>query len=110
MAMALKFTTCLVLSVCIVASVDAAITCGTVASTLAPCGSYLANGGVVPEPCCAGIKKLNGMEQTTQDRQEACKCINSAAQGINLSLASTIPGKCGVTIPYPISINTNCDM
>ncbi|CAN8248471.1 unnamed protein product [Cochlearia groenlandica] len=109
MAFALKFITCLVLTVCIVASVDAAVTCGTVASSLAPCGPYLANGGAVSGPCCAGVKNLNGMAQTTPDRQQACRCIKAAAGGINPSLASSLPGKCGVSIPYPISMNTNCD-
>ncbi|XP_010483549.1 PREDICTED: non-specific lipid-transfer protein 4 [Camelina sativa] len=108
MAFALRFFTCLVLTVCIVASVDAAITCGTVASSLAPCGGYLAKGGAVPPPCCAGVKKLNGMAQTTPDRQQACRCLQSAAKGINPSLASSLPGKCGVSIPYPISTSTNC--
>ncbi|KAJ0246310.1 Bifunctional inhibitor/plant lipid transfer protein/seed storage helical domain-containing protein [Hirschfeldia incana] len=109
MAFALRFFTCLILTVCIVASVDAAISCGTVASSLAPCAGYLSNGGAVPPPCCAGVKKLNGMAQTTPDRQQACKCLKAAAKSINPSLASSLPGKCSVNIPYPISMSTNCD-
>ncbi|KAJ4907483.1 Non-specific lipid-transfer protein 4 [Raphanus sativus] len=109
MASALKFFTCLVLTVCIVASVDAAISCGTVGSSLAPCAGYLVNGGAVPAPCCAGVSKLNSMAKTTPDRQQACKCLKAAAKGINPSLASSLPGKCRVSIPYPISMNTNCD-
>ncbi|KAG7534810.1 Bifunctional inhibitor/plant lipid transfer protein/seed storage helical domain [Arabidopsis thaliana x Arabidopsis arenosa] len=108
MAFALRFFTCLVLTVFIVASVDAAITCGTVASSLSPCLSYLSKGGVVPPPCCAGVKKLNGLAQTTPDRQQACRCLQAAAKGVNPSLASGLPGKCGVSIPYPISTSTNC--
>ncbi|KAL1194860.1 Non-specific lipid-transfer protein 4 [Cardamine amara subsp. amara] len=108
MALALRFFTCLVLTVCIVASVDAAISCGTMASSLAPCATYLTKGGVVPGSCCAGVKKLNNMAQTTPDRQQACRCLQSAARGINLSLASGLPGKCGVRIPYSISTSTNC--
>ena len=87
------------MTVFIVASVDAAITCGTVASSLSPCLGYLSKGGVVPPPCCAGVKKLNGMAQTTPDRQQACRCLQSAAKGVNPSLASGLPGKCGVSIP-----------
>ncbi|KFK27462.1 hypothetical protein AALP_AA8G386200 [Arabis alpina] len=109
MALALRFFTCLVLTVCIVASVDAAITCGTVASSLAPCANYLTKGGAVPVPCCVGVKKLNGMAQTTPDRQQACRCLQSAAKSVNPSLASGLPGKCGVSIPYPISTSTNCN-
>ncbi|CAF2121019.1 unnamed protein product [Brassica oleracea var. botrytis] len=112
MALALRFFTCLVLTVCIVASVDAAVSCGTVTSSLAPCANYLSKGGDVPPPCCAGVTKLNGMAQTTPDRQQACKCLQSAAKtvsGLDPSLAAGLPGKCGVSIPYPISMSTNCD-
>ncbi|CAN7006009.1 unnamed protein product [Brassica rapa subsp. trilocularis] len=112
MALALRFFTCLVLTVCIVASVDAAVSCGTVTSSLAPCANYLSKGGDVPPPCCAGVTKLNGMAQTTPDRQQACKCLQSAAKtvsGLDPSLAAGLPGKCGVSIPYSISMSTNCD-
>ncbi|KAL1208482.1 Non-specific lipid-transfer protein 3 [Cardamine amara subsp. amara] len=112
MALAMRFFTCLVLTVCIVASVDAAISCGTVASILAPCSNYLSKGGVVPGPCCEGVTHLNSMAQTTPDRQQACRCLQSAAKAIsdlNPSLASGLPEKCGVSIPYPISMSTNCD-
>ncbi|KAJ0245967.1 Bifunctional inhibitor/plant lipid transfer protein/seed storage helical domain-containing protein [Hirschfeldia incana] len=111
MAMAPKFITCLVLTVCIAATVDAALTCGTVTSSLAPCATYLSKGGaVVPGgPCCAGVKKLNDMAQTTPERQQACKCLKAAAKSINPSLASGLPGKCSVSIPYSISLSTNCD-
>ncbi|VVB17431.1 unnamed protein product [Arabis nemorensis] len=111
MALALRFFILFVLTVCIVASVDAAISCGTVASNLAPCINYLSKGGAVPPPCCAGVKNLNNMAQTTPDRQQACQCLQSVAKGVsslNPSLASGLPGKCGVSIPYPISMNTNC--
>ncbi|VVB04631.1 unnamed protein product [Arabis nemorensis] len=111
MAFALRFFACLVLTVCIVATTDAAISCGTVASSLAPCVNYLSKGGVVPPPCCAGVKKLNSMAKTTPDRQQACQCIQSVAKGVsglNPNLASGLPGKCGVSIPYPISMNTDC--
>ncbi|XP_010454878.1 PREDICTED: non-specific lipid-transfer protein 3-like [Camelina sativa] len=112
MALGLRFFTCLVFTVCIVASADAAISCGTVASSLAPCANYLSKGGVVPGPCCEGVKSLNGMAQTTPDRQQACRCLQSTAKGLSgldPSLASGLPGKCGVTIPYPISMSTNCE-
>ncbi|KAF8082699.1 hypothetical protein N665_0809s0002 [Sinapis alba] len=112
MALALRFFTCLVLTVCIVASVDAEISCGKVASSLAPCVNYLSKGGVVPPPCCAAVTSLNNMAQTTPDRQQACKCIQSAAKsiaGLNPSLAAGLPGKCRVNIPIPISMSTNCN-
>ena len=89
-----------------------AITCGQVTSSLAPCMMYLrSNGGAVPPGCCNGIKSLNAAAQTTPDRQAACNCIKNAAgtiSGINYNLASGLPGKCGVSIPYKISPSTDC--
>ncbi|XP_022722382.1 non-specific lipid-transfer protein 1-like [Durio zibethinus] len=88
-----------------------AVTCGQVTSALSPCISYLRNGGTVPAGCCSGIKSLNSGAQTTADRQAVCNCIKTASgsiSGINYSLASGLPGKCGVSIPYKISPNTDC--
>ncbi|VVB17432.1 unnamed protein product [Arabis nemorensis] len=111
MALALRFFTCFVLTVCIAATTNAVISCGIVASSLAPCTNYLLKGGAVPPMCCAGVKKLNNIAKTTPDRQQACQCLQSVAKGVsglNPSLASGLPGNCGVSIPYPISMNTNC--
>ena len=90
-----------------------AITCGQVTSTLAPCIAYLRSGGAgaVPGPCCSGIKTLNAAAQTTPDRQAACNCLKFFATvipGINYGVASGLPGKCGVSIPYKISPSIDC--
>ncbi|KAJ1419249.1 Plant lipid transfer protein/Par allergen [Sesbania bispinosa] len=91
---------------------EAVITCGQVTSSLAPCLGFL--GGKAPAPstaCCNGVKALNGAAQTTPDRQAACKCLKSAAGsivGFNAGKAASLPGKCGVNIPYKISTSTNC--
>ncbi|KAJ4704247.1 Non-specific lipid-transfer protein [Melia azedarach] len=116
--MAPNKSTCVVLlSICICMVLgapiaQAAITCGQVTSTLAPCIPYLrSGGGAVPAPCCSGIKSLNAAATTTPDRQAVCNCVKSAASsinGINYSLASGLPGKCGVSIPYQISPTTDC--
>ncbi|CAF1698412.1 unnamed protein product [Brassica oleracea] len=65
MVSALRFFTCLVLAVCIVASVDAAISCDTVVSSLGPCYFYLRQGGIVPPSCCGGVRNLNGVAAVT---------------------------------------------
>ncbi|KAH0931955.1 hypothetical protein HID58_009072 [Brassica napus] len=112
MVSALRFFTCLVLAVCIVASVDAAISCDTVVSSLGTCYVYLRQGGIVPSSCCGGVRNLNGMAQTTPDRQQACKCVQSftkSVPGFNQNIAYGLPGKCGVSLPYPISNSMNCD-
>ncbi|GKU88575.1 hypothetical protein SLEP1_g2825 [Rubroshorea leprosula] len=65
-----------------------AITWNEVVSQLVPCLNYLRNGGAVSVPCCTGVKAIKA----------AC----------NSKPAFALPGKCGVTSPYPISPNTNC--
>ena len=111
---AFKLAVCVVLMCMVMGApiAQAAITCGQVSSSLGPCVPYLKAGGAVPPPCCSGIKSLSGAATTTPDRQQACKCLKSAASsisGINYNLASGLPGKCGVSIPYKISPSTNCD-
>lgn len=90
---------------------EAAISCGQVVSKLAPCVSYLTKGGAVPLPCCSGVKALNDAAKSTPDRQAACSCLKSAYSsnsGINPGNAASLPGKCGVSIPYKISPSTDC--
>ncbi|KAM0069676.1 putative plant non-specific lipid-transfer protein/Par allergen [Helianthus debilis subsp. tardiflorus] len=99
--------TCMV----VVAPYAEALTCGQVSSRLAPCIPYLTKGGAVPPACCSGVKSLNSAAKTTPDRQTACSCIKSAynsISGINAGNAASLPGKCGVSIPYKISPGTDC--
>ncbi|KAL6998274.1 hypothetical protein U1Q18_008400, partial [Sarracenia purpurea var. burkii] len=54
---------------------------------------------------------LNNAARTTPDRQAACRCLKSsvgAVKGVNIGLAGSLPGKCGVNIPYKISLQTDC--
>ncbi|KAL6987979.1 hypothetical protein U1Q18_013725 [Sarracenia purpurea var. burkii] len=109
----LKVACMLVMCMVVVAPyAEAAISCGQVVTSLTPCISYLrSNGGPVPAPCCNGIKSLNSAARTTPDRQAACNCMKSASgsvPGVNIKLAGSLPGKCGVNIPYKISPNTDC--
>ncbi|KAK8619359.1 hypothetical protein V6N13_133321 [Hibiscus sabdariffa] len=112
-SMSLKLACVVVLCLVVGAPLaQGAITCGQVASSVAPCIGYLrGSGGRVPAGCCSGIKSLNAAAKTTPDRQEACKCLKSAAgsiSGINYGLAGSLPGQCGVSIPYKISPSTDC--
>ncbi|XWS13055.1 hypothetical protein CRYUN_Cryun36dG0004500 [Craigia yunnanensis] len=104
--------------VCMVVSAPmaakAAVTCGDVVNHLMPCVSYVSNGGPLPDACCNGVKGLYGEAQTSADRQNVCKCIKSAVNGIpysdfNLGLASGLPDKCGLHLPYKISPSTDCN-
>ncbi|GAU30834.1 hypothetical protein TSUD_267540 [Trifolium subterraneum] len=104
---------CVVLLMCMILAPisEAAISCGTVTSNVAPCIVYL-KGGPGPSPaCCNGVRSLNNAARNTPDRQAACKCLKSAAgaiSGLDNNLAAGLPGKCGVNIPYKISTSTNC--
>ncbi|KAI9153347.1 hypothetical protein LWI28_009937 [Acer negundo] len=109
---ALKLVCALVACMLVVAPMaQAAVTCGTVTSSVAPCIGYLRGSGALPPACCSGIKSLNAAAATTADRQTACRCLQNAAKqisGLNLNLAAGLPGKCGVNIPYKISPSTDC--
>ncbi|KAJ9543338.1 hypothetical protein OSB04_023045 [Centaurea solstitialis] len=88
-----------------------AISCGQVVGSLSPCLDYLTNGGDVPPGCCSGVVGLNDAAKTPADRQATCGCLKSvyaSNSGINPSNAASLPGKCGLSIPYKISPNTDC--
>uniref|UniRef100_A0A803L3E4 Non-specific lipid-transfer protein n=1 Tax=Chenopodium quinoa TaxID=63459 RepID=A0A803L3E4_CHEQI len=88
-----------------------AITCGQVTSSITPCMSYLTGVGSPSPACCGGVKSLNSMASTPADRKAACGCLKTAAgamKSLNMANAASLPGKCGVSIPYPISTSTDC--
>ncbi|KAI3834009.1 hypothetical protein MKX03_003390 [Papaver bracteatum] len=89
---------------------EGAISCGMVVSKVSPCIGYL-KGAPLPPSCCAGLKSLLGAAHTTPDRQAACNCLKSASRGIsgiNYGNAASLPGKCGINIPYKFSPSTDC--
>ncbi|XP_065853449.1 non-specific lipid-transfer protein 1-like [Euphorbia lathyris] len=88
------------------------VTCGQVNSALAPCLNYLKSGGVPTTSCCSGVATIAGAAKTTADRQQACSCLKSAANGVGGIIpanAESLPSKCKVNIPYKISLTTNCN-
>lgn len=89
-----------------------AIPCTQVNSFLAPCISYLTNGGSPTQECCTGVSNLQKNTPTVTDRQGACQCIKDAASRlpkIDEAAASNLPLVCKVQINVPISKNTNCN-
>lgn len=97
---------------CMVMAAESAVNCGQVASGVAPCLGYLRNVAPLTPTCCSGIRALNGAARTTADRQTICKCLKAAAgniRGVSLPIASGLPGRCGVRIPYKISPSTDCN-
>ena len=109
---ALKLVSALVMCMLVTGPLSAqAITCGQVSGSVAPCIGYLRAGGPPPEPCCNGVRSLNAAARTTPDRQTACNCLKQAASavpGLNPNYAASLPRACGVSIPYKISISTDC--
>ncbi|GMN40565.1 hypothetical protein TIFTF001_009786 [Ficus carica] len=107
-----KIACVVVVAMVVAAPAAEALSCGTVSSSLAQCIAYArSSGGTVPTACCNGIRTLNSLAKTSQDRKDACACLKSAAgriSGLNLSLIAGLPGKCGVNIPYKISPSTDC--
>ncbi|XP_062166761.1 non-specific lipid-transfer protein 1-like [Alnus glutinosa] len=105
-----------VLLICMMACAplaQAAVSCGTVQSSLIPCLPYVRNNGAgaVPPACCQGIASVNNGAKTTPDRQAVCECLkklSSLVSGANPAIIAGLPGKCKVNVPYKISTSTNC--
>ncbi|KAK7287097.1 hypothetical protein RIF29_00135 [Crotalaria pallida] len=93
---------------------QAVVTCGQVIGNLAPCVSYIRNGGrYVPQQCCNGIRTLSGLARSTADRQSVCNCIKNSVRGIpftsfNLNLANGIAQRCGVSTNYKLNPSIDC--
>ncbi|KAI3962025.1 hypothetical protein MKX01_039847 [Papaver californicum] len=104
---------CVVLACMVVVApfvAEGAISCGTVVSKLSSCIGYL-TGGSLSSTCCAGVKSLYHAAETSSDRQTVCGCLKSAAKSmtnIKMSNAASLPGKCGVSIPYTFSASIDC--
>uniref|UniRef100_A0ACD6A587 Uncharacterized protein n=1 Tax=Avena sativa TaxID=4498 RepID=A0ACD6A587_AVESA len=92
---------------------SAAVTCGQVGTSLAPCIPYATGKAATPsQGCCSGMKSLNGMARTSADRQAVCRCLKSLAgtvKSVNLGVVAGAPAKCGVSVPFPISMSTDCN-
>ncbi|XP_057435393.1 non-specific lipid-transfer protein 1-like [Lotus japonicus] len=92
---------------------EAALPCGQVQFTVAPCIGYLRSPGPsVPAPCCNGIRTLKNQAKTIADRQGACRCLKSTSlslPGLNLPALASLPGKCGVNFSYKITPSINCN-
>ncbi|CAM0953846.1 unnamed protein product [Alopecurus aequalis] len=90
---------------------NAAVSCGQVTSALSSCLAYARGGGSPSAACCNGVRSLSAAAKTKADRQAACGCLKKLAgtNGIKPGNAASIPSKCGVSVPYPISSSVNCN-
>ncbi|KAK6119357.1 hypothetical protein DH2020_046898 [Rehmannia glutinosa] len=84
-----------------------AVTCGQVDAALVPCINYLTGHEASPSPpCCAGVKAVKGMAQTTADKRACCGCVKAAANryaDLKDAAAQSLPTKCGVQLDIPVS-------
>jgi hypothetical protein len=100
------------LAALLVSEASAAITCEQVGSNLMPCLPYTTGRGTLTPGCCNGVRSLNSVASTSADHQVACRCIKSLTStisGLDWGAISSLPGKCGVSVPVPISPSTECD-
>ncbi|XP_057435392.1 non-specific lipid-transfer protein 1-like [Lotus japonicus] len=92
---------------------DAALPCGQLTFTVAPCIGYLRNPTpTVPAACCNGIRDILRQAKTVPDRQGVCRCLKSTVYnlpGINLPALASVPGKCGAKLSYKISPSIDCN-
>ncbi|KAM3266145.1 non-specific lipid-transfer protein 1 [Capsicum annuum] len=89
-----------------------AVTCGQVDANLAPCVPFLTQGGEPGAACCSGVKTLNSLAKSTDERRTTCNCAKAAANrypNLKDDAAQSLPSKCGVTLNVPISRTINCD-
>ncbi|XP_008792224.2 non-specific lipid-transfer protein 1-like [Phoenix dactylifera] len=88
----------------------AAMTCSDVYGDLLPCVEYVQAGGAVAPECCSGVRSLLAAARTADDRRTACRCLKTVAAKFSgyVSRANSIPGKCGVSIPFKLSPSMDC--
>ncbi|XP_031280895.1 non-specific lipid-transfer protein 3-like [Pistacia vera] len=88
-------------------------TCDFVVLQLNPCLSYLMRTEATPHnSCCLGVNNLKGYSNDKTARRTICQCIEQAAptyKGIDYSLISGLPQKCGVSVKLPaVSPSFDC--
>lgn len=92
---------------------SAAVSCGEVTSSVAPCLGYAMGSAASPSAaCCSGVRSLNSRASSTADRQATCNCLKSMTGrlggGVSMANAANIPSKCGVSVGVPISPTVDC--
>ncbi|KAM7274088.1 hypothetical protein ACFE04_028752 [Oxalis oulophora] len=90
-----------------------AISCSDAGSDILPCLGYLlGSGDDTPSPeCCKGVQSLNNEANTPEARKTICDCLVDAAKTypIDFDKANQLPKQCGVTLPFPISADIDCN-
>ncbi|KAK7271469.1 hypothetical protein RJT34_27406 [Clitoria ternatea] len=109
MKMFVVFVTLLVVLV----QTEAVFNCAKAESPVSPCLLYVIGFGSAPSMwCCEGLKQLNALILTQEDRRAACECYKQAATQIpnfKDDLATSLPQKCGVDVQFQFGKNVNCN-
>lgn len=90
---------------------EAAISCGQVVAALSPCITYARVGGTVPPACCSGVRSIADASKANEDLKIACGCIKqmtASVPGVNYGYISSIPEKCGVSLPFKLTPSIDC--
>lgn len=90
-----------------------AFSCANIMPAVAQCASFATGRVVQPSGgCCNELGRLPGMTRTTADRRQACNCLKQIAPqypSAKASLLLALRQKCGVTLPFSITRNTDCN-
>ncbi|GMH26382.1 hypothetical protein Nepgr_028225 [Nepenthes gracilis] len=88
--------------------------CNLVKSRLGSCIPYLKTkgSGPVPAGCCTQVRTLNAVSTLHAVRRAICICLKQIIPTYGpgaFGAAASVPGKCGVKLPFKITKNLNCD-
>ncbi|KAJ4713494.1 Non-specific lipid-transfer protein [Melia azedarach] len=91
--------------------VNAKLTCEQVTVWLTPCISYGVFGGPVPPACCDGLRSIDKVMKTREDRITKCNCVKEGAAkipGLDYDRCNKLPGICGTSTPYKLTRDIDC--
>ncbi|KAF5947647.1 hypothetical protein HYC85_013604 [Camellia sinensis] len=95
-------------------SVKAEIDCATVTLLVSACSMFVRYGSPDPfpgSPCCEAVGRLNGLADSSDDRQSVCRCfMGLITNSANATAIATLPGFCGVFLGFTIDPNTDCNL
>ncbi|CAL5407781.1 unnamed protein product [Camellia sinensis] len=94
-------------------SVKAEIDCATVTLLVSACSMFVRYGSPDPfpgSPCCEAVGRLNGLADSSEDRQSVCRCfMGLITNSANATAIATLPGFCGMFLGFTIDPNTDCN-
>ncbi|RLN11473.1 non-specific lipid-transfer protein 1-like [Panicum miliaceum] len=88
------------------------IACPAVLQDMTPCLPFLQGGDGRPSgACCAGVRSLYASADTTAERRATCECLKTAYRQVQaqLSAAQALPDDCGLSLPYVITPDIDCN-